>query len=241
MTAPEPVLWQDQAPHSSRFSDIYRTRYGALAQSRSVFLAGCGLPEGWRGRPQFTVLETGFGLGLNFLTTWATWQADPQACARLNFVSVEAYPVHLDDILRSTLALSAEAGGRATDFATRLPALAQQLAPVWPTLQPGLNHWPLDQGRVQLTLAVGDVRAMLPQWPGLADAVYLDGFSPARNPDMWCDATLGAVAQHCRPGTRLASYTVAAQVRHGLSALGFQVRKCPGLPPKRDRLEAVMC
>ena len=233
---PEPVDWQDDTPRSRRFDDIYRARSNALTQSRSVFLAGCGLPERWRDRDQFTVLETGFGLGLNFLTTWATWRADPQACHRLNFVSVEAYPVSFEDIVRSTRAL-ATAADAASDLATQMPLLAQQLALFWPGIQPGLNQCSLAQGRVQLTLCVGDVLAMLQQWPGQADAVYLDGFSPAVNPDMWSSTTLGAVAQHCHSGSRLATYTVAAQVRRRFIELGFSVEKCPGVPPKRDRLQ----
>lgn len=233
---PEPVDWQDDTPRSRRFDDIYRARSNALTQSRSVFLAGCGLPERWRDRDQFTVLETGFGLGLNFLTTWATWRADPQACHRLNFVSVEAYPVSFEDIVRSTRAL-ATAADAASDLAAQMPLLAQQLALFWPGIQPGLNQCSLAQGRVQLTLCVGDVLAMLQQWPGQADAVYLDGFSPAVNPDMWSSATLGAVAQHCHSGSRLATYTVAAQVRRRFIELGFSVEKCPGVPPKRDRLQ----
>jgi len=233
---PEPVDWQDDTPRSRRFDDIYRARSNALTQSRSVFLAGCGLPERWRDRDQFTVLETGFGLGLNFLTTWATWRADPQACHRLNFVSVEAYPVSFEDIVRSTRAL-ATAADAASDLAAQMPLLAQQLALFWPGIQPGLNQCSLAQGRVQLTLCVGDVLAMLQQWPGQADAVYLDGFSPAVSPDMWSSTTLGAVAQHCHSGSRLATYTVAAQVRRRFIELGFSVEKCPGVPPKRDRLQ----
>lgn len=233
---PEPVDWQEDTPRSGRFDDIYRARSNALTQSRSVFLAGCGLPERWRDGGQFTVLETGFGLGLNFLTTWATWLADPQACHTLNFVSVEAYPVSFEDILRSTRAL-ATADDASSDLAAQVPLLAQQLAHFWPGIQPGLNQWSFAQGRIQLTLCVGDVLAMLQQWPGKADAVYLDGFSPAVNPDMWSSTTLGAVAQHCHSGTRLATYTVAAQVRRRFTELGFSVEKCPGVPPKRDRLQ----
>ena len=233
-------MWlPDGTPRSSRFNDIYRARSSALKQSRSVFLAGCGLPERWREREQFTVLETGFGLGLNFLTTWATWLADPQRCHTLNFISVEAYPVSSDDILRSAQAPAADDEAHPQP-ATQMATLAQPLAQIWPSLRPGPNCWEFAQSRVQLTLYVGDVLPMLQQWSGQADAVYLDGFSPAVNPEMWSHAALSAVAKHCHSGTRLATYTVAAHVRRTLSELGFAVEKCPGVPPKRDRLQAVM-
>ena len=92
---------------------------------------------------------------------------------------------------------------------------------------------------MQLTLAVGEVQTMLEGLACEADAVYLDGFSPAVNPDMWSHTTLQAVARHCRPGTTLATYTVAHSVREALEQLGFRVEKCQGLAPKRHRLEAV--
>ncbi len=235
----EVLLWMDDgSPHSPRFNDSYRSRSGGLAQAVSVFLAGCGLPANWRGKDRFTVLETGFGLGLNFLTTWAAWEADPQRCEHLHFVSIEAYPVAATDIVRS--AQTAQAANAAdSPLLARLRALAQELTQVWRDLSPGLHVFGFAGGRVQLTLAVGQVQPMLERLVAAADAVYLDGFSPARNPEMWSKATLQAVALHCRTGTTLASYTVARSVREELGQLGFCVEKCPGLPPKRHRLQAV--
>ncbi len=249
----EPVVWQgDGSPYSARFNDRYRSCSGALAQARVVFLDACGLPERWRGCEQFTVLETGFGLGLNFLATWAAWEADAQRCDGLHFVSVEAYPVAPADILRSAQALSpqefsgppnkAEASSPGSEIEARLlarvPLLAHALAGVWHDLSPGVHRFDFADGHVKLTLAVGEVLAMLQALSCQADAVYLDGFSPALNPDMWSSATLQAVADHCRPGTQLASYTVASGVRLALQQIGFQVEKRPGLPPKRHRLWA---
>lgn len=235
----EVLLWMDDgSPHSPRFNDRYRSRSGGLAQAVSVFLTGCGLPANWRGRDRFTVLETGFGLGLNFLATWAAWEADAQRCDRLHFVSIEAYPVAATDIVRS--ARSAQAANAAdSPLLARLQVLAQELTQVWRDLSPGLHFFHFAGGRVQLTLAVGQVRPMLERLVAAADAVYLDGFSPARNPEMWSKATLQAVALHCRAGTTLASYTVARSVREELGQLGFCVEKCQGLPPKRHRLQAV--
>lgn len=235
----EALLWMDDgSPHSPRFNDSYRSRSGGLAQAVSVFLAGCGLPANWRGRDSFTVLETGFGLGLNFLTTWAAWEADPQRCERLHFVSIEAYPVAATDIVRSART-AMPAGETDSTLSARVQVLALELAQVWHDLSPGIHVFRFAEGGVQLTLAVGDVQAMLENLACEADAVYLDGFSPARNPEMWSIATLQAVSRHCRAGTTLASYTVARSVREALGQLGFCVEKCPGLPPKRHRLQAV--
>lgn len=233
----EPVVWADDgSPHSPRFNDRYRSRSGAVAQASAVFLAGCGLPRRWQGAAGFTVLEAGFGLGINFLTTWAAWEADERRCARLHFVSIEAYPVAAADILRG--ALAPDPSGAAPQQ-QRVQALAQQLAHVWGAPSPGLQHLHFADGCVQLTLAIGEVQSMLAQLACTADAVYLDGFSPALNPDMWSHATLQALARHCRPGTTLATYTVARSVRERLQRLGFRVERQPGLPPKRQRLQGV--
>jgi tRNA 5-methylaminomethyl-2-thiouridine biosynthesis bifunctional protein len=203
-----------------------------------VFLQGCGLPQRWRGKTQFTVLETGFGLGLNFLTTWAAWEADPDRCEQLHFCSVEAYPVSAADMVRAAH-VRALVSGPDLGPSVRVVELAQELALAWKAISPGVQHFRFAQGWVWLTLAIGDVGCVLPALGCQADAVFLDGFSPSVNPDMWSTSVLRAVAEHCRPGTRLATYTVARSVRDDLMQLGFSVTKCKGLPPKRDRLEAV--
>ena len=235
----EPIEWrEDGNPFSPRFNDVYRSRANGLAQAQHVFIHGCGLPHAWRGRDEFVVLETGFGLGLNFLATWATWQLDAARSERLHFVSVEAYPVQAQDLLQSAQALNAQAPD--AELLAKIQHLAPALALAWQSVQPGVQTWSFDQGRVQLTLGVGDAREMLTRLNVQANAVYLDGFSPARNPDMWRLQTLQAVARQCQHGAKLASYTVAAQVMRDLTALGFEVQKRPGLPPKWGRIEAVL-
>jgi len=231
----EPVHWCNDVPCSVRFGDVYRTRYDALAQAQTVFLQGCELPARWYQKTHFTILEAGFGLGLNFLTTWATWTADAQRCPHLHYIGIEAFPASADDLLHSAQALDL-----ASDpLANQIQPLAQQLATQWRGIRRGVNHFLLEDQRLTLELHVGDVQPMLAALPDHVDAVYLDGFSPALNPGMWSEQTLALVAQRCRPGTRLATYTVAGAVRRRLTALGFEVRKSAGLPPKRERLQAV--
>ncbi len=227
----EPVLWSDDnSPHSPRFGDVYRSRAGGLVQAQTVFVGGCQLPQRWRGAPRFCLLETGFGLGLNFLATWAAWQADTGRCASLHYVAIEAYPVPAADLLRSAQAL--------VPAEPALIAHAGVLAQAWHALRPGLQDFYFADGALRLTLAIGPVLAMLQQLDCVADAVYLDGFNPAKNPEMWSQPTLDAVAAHCRPGSVLASYSVAAPVRAALKHAGFSVRRRPGVPPKWQRLEA---
>ncbi|MDF1485154.1 FAD-dependent 5-carboxymethylaminomethyl-2-thiouridine(34) oxidoreductase MnmC [Ramlibacter sp. H39-3-26] len=230
-TAPhavEPVDWgADGEPRSARFGDIYHSSTGALAQARHVFLGGCGLPAAWAGQPQWRILETGFGLGLNFLATWHAWRNDAARPGLLHFVSVEAYPVAAHDLLRAGASIA------------ELAPLAQALAGQWHGLLPGLHRLAFDAGRVLLTLCVGDVRPMLRAQRFDADSIYLDGFRPQCNPEMWSADTLKTVARFARRGTRLATWSVARAVRDALAQQGFQATKAPGLPPKRERLEAV--
>jgi len=225
----EPVEWRvDGIPRSARFDDIYHTETGALAQSRQVFLAGCGLPGAWAHQPQWRILETGFGFGLNFLTTWQAWRADPQRPRLLHFVSIEAHPVSADDLLRAVSAYSELA---------ELAELAQALVAQWHGLLPGFHRLSFDEGRVLLTLCVGDVQAMLRAQNFEADSIFLDGFSPDRNPVMWSPDTLKSVSRFARQGTGIATWTIARAVRDALTQCGFKVHKAKGLPPKRDRLE----
>jgi tRNA 5-methylaminomethyl-2-thiouridine biosynthesis bifunctional protein len=226
----EPVDWlPDGTPYSPRFSDRYHSESGP-AQARNVFLHGCGLPAAWAGQPQWRVLETGFGLGLNFLVTWAAWRADPARPRILHFTACEAWPVGAADLLRAVQHWAPEAPG--------LQPLAQQLAAQFWGLLPGVHRLAFEDGRVLLTLYIGDAQAMLRQQQTVADSVYLDGFSPERNPDLWSPHTLKAVARCCRRGTRLATWTIARAVRDALAQGGFAVRKVPGVPPKRDNLQA---
>lgn len=224
----EPIDWlADGTPYSPRFGDRYHSEHGGLDQARQVFLAGCGLPAAWAHQAQWRILETGFGLGLNFLVTWAAWRADPARPQRLHFVSCEAWPVAAADLLRAAPA------------DPELRGLAQQLHAQFWGLLPGVHRLSFEGGRVLLTLYIGDAQAMLRQQQPVADSVYLDGFSPSRNPDMWSVHLLKAVARCCRRETRLATWSVARGVRDGLAQCGFAVAKVPGVAPKRDNLHAV--
>lgn len=224
----EAIDWlADGTPYSPRFGDRYHSAQGAgLTQAREVFLHGCGLPEDWANQPQWRVLETGFGMGLNFLVTWAAWRADPQRPRLLHFISLEAWPVAVADVLR---------------VAARHPELAelaQALAAQYWGLLPGVHRLSFDEGRVLLTLGIGDAQALLRAQDWTVDSVYLDGFNPACNPEIWSLPTLKAVARCCRRGARLATWSVARPVREALTQCGFSVAKVPGIPPKRHNLQA---
>lgn len=225
---PEALTWlEDGTPASARFGDRYHSSAGhGLPQARGVFLAGCKLPQAWAGQRQWRILETGFGLGLNFLVTWAAWRADPERPDLLHFTSCEAWPVAGVDLLR------------AAPPDPELQALAAELAAQFYGLVPGVHRLSFDQGRVLLTLLIGDAQTMLRAQRPVADSVYLDGFAPRVNPDMWSTHTLKAIARCCHRGTRLATWSTARSVRDALAQAGFLVEKVPGIAPKHDNLHA---
>jgi tRNA 5-methylaminomethyl-2-thiouridine biosynthesis bifunctional protein len=222
--SPARLSWRDGVPFSDDYDDVYASRDGALGQARHVFLAGNDLPGRWQGREQFVILETGFGLGTNFLATRQAWRTDPRRPRRLHVVSIELHPVRAADLVAAA--------------PVEIQALAAELAAQWPLPLPGLHRLEFDGGGVTLTLALGDARALLPQLVLGADAIYLDGFAPERNPALWEAPLLKAVARLARPGATLATYTAARAVREALAVAGFEVTLRPGFGRKRHMLAA---
>jgi tRNA 5-methylaminomethyl-2-thiouridine biosynthesis bifunctional protein len=212
-------------PRSRRFDDIYFSREGGLEESRAVFLQGCGLPDAWAGRRRFVVGELGFGTGLNILALLQLWAQARPADGRLQVFSIEAFP------------LSPRDAARALHAWPELAPLAKVLLDRWPQAR-GLHRIDIPGLNATLDLAVAEAAEALQAWRGRADAWFLDGFSPARNPEMWREEVLALVADRSAPGARLATFTVAGAVRRGLEAQGFAVDKRPGFGAKGERLEA---
>ncbi len=200
-------------PVSTRFGDPYFSLQGGLAETGHVFHAGNDLPA--RFRPGFHIAELGFGTGLNLLATCALWQSCDRPGA-LHFTSFEAFPL--------------SAGQTATALQA-FPSLATLAQPLLAALNSGQTRFPL--GPVDVTLCIGDAGQTLPRWQGAADAWFLDGFAPTRNPDMWSATLMAEVARHTAPGGSFATYSAAGHVRRALQAAGFQVQRRPGFGPKR--------
>lgn len=224
--SPQLVWAEDGSPRSGRFGDVYFSRDDGLAETRAVFLDGCGLPDGWRDRSRFTVAELGFGTGLNIVALLDLWRRTGPRDGRLNIFSIEGFP------------LSRAEAARALDAWPELAQAARPVLDAWPAGTPGFHRLDLPELRATIDLAVGDAAWALEQWSGRADAWFLDGFSPALNPGMWSPEVLALVARRSAPGARLATFTVAGAVRRGLAEHGFLVEKQPGHGRKRERLEA---
>jgi tRNA 5-methylaminomethyl-2-thiouridine biosynthesis bifunctional protein len=222
---PAHISQREGTPYAPEFGDVYHTASGGLEQARQVFMAGTGLPERWHGSDTFTVLEIGFGLGLNFLATWQAWRTSPNRGRRLHFVSVEKHPLTVSDLAQQ-LAVYPD-----------LSLVSGELVAAWPLLVPGCHRLHFEDGTVTLTLLFGDVHD-LDQLSLQANAIFLDGFSPAKNPAMWSPRVMQILARKAAPDTRLATWSVAGEVRRGLESAGFAVEKRPGFGGKREMLTA---
>jgi len=222
---PATLGFLDETPYSRAFGDVYHSAAGGPAQAEHVFLRGNGLPRRWAKRERFVILETGFGLGLNFLVTWQAWRRDPERCGRLHFVSVEKHPFSLQDL--RTL------HERYPEFRYE----AAELHSAWPMLVSGGHRAELEQGRVVLTLFFSDVK-VLRELRLAADAIYLDGFSPAKNPEMWTSQLMRNVSRLAAPDATAATWSVATQVRAALERTGFAVEKRAGFGHKKEMLAA---
>jgi len=198
-----------------------------MKQAQQVFMQGCGLPAAWAAQTQWCVLETGFELGLNFLVTWRVWQTDPARPRLLHFVSSEAVAPSPDDLLKAAAAHP------------ELMPLAIELAAQCRGLLPGLHRFSFEQGRVLLSLGVGETKAMLKLQILWADSVYLNGLSAQQNPGDWDLNTIKAVARCCRRGTQLTTRTLTRQVTAALSQCGFEVMQTPGVLPSEEGFQAI--
>ena len=201
----------DGVPISLRFDDPYFSLQDGLAETRHVFLGGNDLPA--RFAPDFHIAELGFGTGLNLLTVWAAWR-ESGIKGTLHFTSFEAFP--LDPAQMKT----------AHRAFPELRDLADEL-------MNALNDKGANAHDLIFTLMTGDARETLPAWQGKADAWFLDGFSPAKNPELWEPALMQAVGGHTNPGGTFATYTAAGHVRRALGIAGFDVARVTGFGRKR--------
>lgn len=207
-------------PIAARFDDPYYSLGNGLEETRHVFLAGNDLPA--RFRVGFHVAELGFGTGLNLLATWKMWR-ESGLSGPLRFTSFEAYPMAPEDM------------AKALDVFPDVAALADRLVA-------GLSETPTSFSThdLEFEMIAGDAREQVPDWTGTADAWFLDGFSPAKNPELWDANLLREVGAHTAANGTLATYTAAGHVRRNLSDAGFEITRVPGFGRKRHMTRGVL-
>ncbi|MGK0498801.1 MAG: tRNA 5-methylaminomethyl-2-thiouridine biosynthesis bifunctional protein [Oceanicoccus sp.] len=243
LTTAELHWYEGDVPASNRYDDVYFSKKQGLEESRYVFLQHNQLTQRWQQleqrlvhQQQFTIAETGFGTGLNFLAAWQLWRQTAPATATLHFISVEKHPLTQADIARALTAWP------------ELSALAKPLIKQYPSLVPGHHLLDFDQQRVKLHLLFDDAidgfeqlrnssHPLFQHQPECAvDAWFLDGFAPARNPEMWNETLYSLVADLSDSHTTLATFTAGGDVRRGLAKQGFNISKAPGFGKKREML-----
>lgn len=213
----------EHVPRSEYFDDVYFSVVDGLAESRHVFLAGNHLPENWVGKAHFTVCETGFGTGLNFLALLKLWRAERPENGRLHFISFEKYPL--------TRAFIAD---HLAHWQDDIGAELDDMLAVYPEDLKAGGHDLMIGDDVHVTLMFGDVNEELPKLINPVDCWFLDGFKPSSNPEMWSDIVFASMARLSAEGATFATFTAAGPVRRGLMQAGFKVEKIRGFGRKRE-------
>lgn len=216
------IDWDDGTPRCAKHGDIYFSTDGGIKETEYVFLQGNQLPQRWTDKNNFTIAETGFGTGLNFLCTLAHWFKTAPQDSKLNYISVEKHPLTQTDLQRAIASWP------------ELAEFGAELLAHYPPLVHGLHQRQLFNGRVTLTLLFGDASAMFSDINATVDSWYLDGFAPSKNPGMWTEELFKQIARLTKPSGSFATFTAAGIVRRGLKAEGFEVNTQPGFGRKRD-------
>lgn len=221
--------WNEHGlPVSRRYGDVYFSNEGGLDEARHVFLAGNDLPQRLAQFSRFTVGETGFGSGLNFLALWQLWEEVAPRDAVLHFFSVEKHPLRVEDMARIH-ALFPEIADYGAELRAKLPL------PV-----PGFHRIWLAQGRIQLTLMYGDALEMLAAQEAQADAWFLDGFAPRLNPELWSAELAQQLRRLSQGGATVATFSTSTTTQEALGAAGFALEKSSGFGRKKHMLRGRM-
>ena len=223
------IEWRDGQPYSIDFNDIYFSTDNGIQETKYVFLAQNELSERFAAlkNKRFTIIETGFGTGLNFYCTASQWLESSPTDKNLHFVSIEKFPLNIADLQK------------VAQIWPQLTPIALALLQQYSALKQGLNTFHLFDKCIQLDLWVGDVAEVLPKLECSADAWFLDGFAPAKNAEMWSSHILEHVARLSQTNTTFATFTSAGDVRRGLQAVGFEVKKQAGFGKKREMLRGI--
>lgn len=224
------LIWRDNQPYASQFEDIYFSSENGLAETEYVFLQANQLNKRWQqaNLTHFTIAETGFGTGLNFLCAVHLWLKTAPKEATLHFISVEKFPLSVEDI-EKTCAMWPTLAHLSQDFLT----LYQQLLLSASNKE---NSGFLGNTNIKLTLYINDITNCLKYMNDKVDAWFLDGFAPAKNPEMWQPSLFQTMATLALPTTTFATFTASGIVKRGLNAAGFSTIKQPGFGKKREML-----
>ena len=212
------------ALRSAEFNDVYFSAVDGLAETRHVFLDCNDLPQGWAGKEQFVICETGFGTGLNFLAVWKLFEETAVAGQKLHFISFEKFPLE-PDIIREALQIWAD------DLGDRI----DRLADIYPLRVPGFHRMDVTKD-ITLSLIFGDVNEEMAGLQADVDCWFLDGSRQSSNSDMWSAEVFSQMARLSVVDASFATFTSAGFVKRGLQQAGFEIQKVKGFGRKREML-----
>jgi len=218
------LQWREGQPYNEQYQDQYFAREGGYQETLYTFFKQNHLPERWKHQPHFTIAETGFGTGLNFVATIAQWKQHCSSHARLFYFSAEKHPLTKHDLQK------------VWQLWPTLHVYAQPLIDNYPEPIMGFHSLEFFNGQVILVLMYGEALDGLSMMQTKVDAWYLDGFSPSHNPGMWSPTLFERVARLSHEQTTFSTFTAAGWVRRGLQQAGFHVQKVSGFGVKRDML-----
>ena len=228
------IQWQEsihckETPYSIDFNDVYFNSDNGLQETEYVFIEHNQLKQRFATleNSTFTIIETGFGTGLNFLAIAAHWLVLAPPSAALHYISIEKFPLTLADLTRSHVCWP------------QFAAISSELLQQYTNITAGNNVFSMPEGRIQLALQADDISIAMPKISQKADAWLLDGFAPAKNDEMWSKEVLTHIARLSKTSTTFATFTSAGVVRRGLQAVGFNVQKHAGFGKKREMLSGV--
>ena len=221
--------WINNQPYSLDFNDVYFNSQNGLQETEYVFIEHNQLKARFSSleKESFTVIETGFGTGLNFLAVAAHWLALAPKHAQLRYISIEKFPLTLADLARTH------------SMWPQLAVISNELLQCYTNIKAGINTYSIAEGRIQLDLHADDISYTLPLITQKADAWLLDGFAPAKNAEMWSRNVFEHIANLSQNNTTFATFTSASAVRRTLQAAGFKVKKQAGFGKKREMLSGV--
>ena len=225
---PESSLdWQDGVPISKRYGDYYFSSDDGIEEVKHVFIKPNNLVHRWnkpRSIRPFTIVETGFGTGLNFLSIVDAWAKTPEPKLDLHFLSIEQEPLSIENM------------GKAHKQWPQFSSYSSQLLEQYPNRVRGKHEISLCDNRVTLSLIYGNIHPELANYSFSSDCWFLDGFSPAKNPDMWRSSLFKLMAQRSNTNATFSTFTSASKIRKGLEEEGFEVLKLSGYGKKREFL-----
>lgn len=214
------VVFRGAVPFNPEFDDIYFNADDPIGQSEYVF--NSVFDEIWEKKSEFNVLEAGFGAGLNFLCAFKRFKNSNKF---LNFVSIEKTPITKDDLVKIYANFS------------ELADVSGELLGAYPPLICGFHRLNLAPN-VTLTLCFGDVAEVLDELSFNADAVFMDGFAPAKNEAMWSELVCAKIANLCALGASVCTYSASGALKRALQNSGFEVNLLKGYGKKREMLRA---